>query len=75
MDKRAVTSIDRCLEDLTGYISARVSNAFIGDKDLDEGLTELIYASSDLIRARAKIDKVEKVTKSTIEVEIPDFMK
>ena len=75
MNSRTILSIDRCLEDLTGYISARVSNAFIGDKALDEGLTEQIYARSDLIRARAKIDKVEKVTKSTIEVEIPDFMK
>ena len=71
MNSRTILSIDRCIEVLMGYVSARVSNAFIGDKDLDEGLTELIYASSDLIRARAKIDKTGKVA---TEVEIPDFL-
>ena len=71
MNNRTVLSIDRCIEILMGYVSARVSNAFMGDEDLDDGLTELIYASSDLIRARAKIDKTKKAVK---EVKIPEFL-
>ena len=71
MNSRTILSIDRCLEVLMGYVSARVSNAFMSDEDLDEGLTELIYASSDLIRARAKIDKTRK---AVTEVKIPDFL-
>ena len=69
MNSRTILSIDRCMEVLMGYVSARVSNAFMSDEDLDEGLTELIYASSDLIRARAKIDK-----KAVTEVNVPEFL-
>ncbi len=70
MNSRTILSIDRCIEVLMGYVSARVSNAFISDEDLDEELTKLIYSISDLIRARAKIDK----TRTIAEVEIPDFL-
>lgn len=71
MNSRTILSIDRCMEVLMGYVSARVSNAFACDEDLDEVLPELVYAISDLIRARAKIDKTRKVA---TEVEIPDFL-
>ena len=71
MNNRTVLSIDRCIEVLMGYVSARVSDSFMGDKDLDEGLTELIYASSDLIRTRAKIDKTRK---AVTEVNVPEFL-
>lgn len=47
MDNRTMISIDKCVEVLVGYVSARVSNAFMGDEDLDEGLTELIYEAAE----------------------------
>ena len=71
MNSRTILSIDRCIEVLMGYVSARVSNAFMSDEDLDEGLSELIYASSDLIRARAKIDKTKR---AVTEIKIPEFL-
>lgn len=71
MENRTIINIDKCIEDLTGYISVRVSRAFMSDEDLDEGLTELVYSISDLIRARVKIDKKRK---TVTEVEIPEFL-
>lgn len=72
MNSRTILSIDRCIEVLMGYVSARVSESFMGDESfMGEGLTELIYASSDLIRARAKIDKTRK---AVTEVNVPEFL-
>lgn len=71
MDKRVIASIDKCVEVLAGYISARVSNAFARDEDLDEVLPELVHSVADLIRARVKIDKSRE---TVTEVEIPKFL-
>lgn len=72
MDKRAVTSIDRCLEDLTGYISVRVSRAFARDENLDEEINGLVSSIAYLVEVRAKIDKMRET--KLVKVEIPDFL-
>ena len=65
-------SIDRCIAKLTEYISVRSSDAFMRIDEVDENFVNLVYATADLIKARAKIENKEKIKK---EVEIPDFMK
>ena len=71
MNNRTILSIDRCIEVLMGYVSARVSDSFIGDKELDSSVIDLIRSTSELIKTRAKIDG----KKTTNPLEIPDFMK
>ena len=65
-------NIDHCIAELTEYISVRSSDAFMRIDELDENFVNLVYATADLIRARAKLEKKERTKK---EVEIPDFMK
>lgn len=65
-------NIDHCIAKLTEYISVRSSDAFMRIDELDENFVNLVYATADLIRARAKLEKKERTKK---EVEIPDFMK
>ena len=65
-------NIDKSIAKLTDYISVRAADAFMRIDEVDENFVNLIYATADLIRARAKISKTEK---NKIEVEIPDFMK
>ena len=66
-----LSGVDKCIENLTSYISVRISSMFMCDEEPDENFINLIYSAADLIRARAKIDKTRKVA---TEVEIPDFL-
>ena len=70
MNNRTLLSIDRCIEVLMGYVSARVSDSFMGDKELDTNLIKLVWSTSELIKTRAKIDGAEKIQ----QVKIPEFL-
>lgn len=71
MNSRTLSSIDKCIEELTGYVSERISDSSINSEDLNEELTGLVYSISDLIRARVKTDKTKK---AVTEVKIPEFL-
>lgn len=68
-----INNVDHCIAKLTEYISVRATDAFMHVDEVDENFVNLIYATANLIRARARL--VRKKEKSKKEVEIPDFMK
>lgn len=71
MNNRTLSNIDKCIEDLTGYISVRVSRAFMKDENLDEEINELVSSIANLVEVRVKIDEMRK---TVTEVEIPEFL-
>lgn len=71
MDKKVLTSIDKCIEELSRYVTIKVSQTYVYDINWDEELTELVSSVADLIWARVSIDEKSK---TVTEVEIPNFL-
>lgn len=69
MNSRTLSSLDKCIEELTLYTTIKVSQTYIHDGNWDKELTELVHSVADLIKIRRQIEL------ETRQVEIPDFMK